>query len=314
MRILVVGAGALGGYFGGRLAAAGRDVTFLVRPARAAQLREAGLVIHSPRGDLTLRDVKTVTSDRLREPFDLVVLGCKAYDLDDAIASFASAVGPDTMILPLLNGMRHLETLQQRFGAGAVLGGVCQIAATLNDAREIVHLNDMQSIAFGEVGGGLSARVNAVADAFGDAGFDSKASPQIMQEMWEKWVFLASLAGSTCLFRAPLGDILATPDGEAVIERLFAECRAVAAENGTPVREAFVERARAILFAHGSSMTASMLRDVRNDSRTEADHVLGDLIRRGGAAQHAQGELTVLRIAYSQLKAYEAGREKQAAA
>lgn len=308
MRILVVGAGALGGYFGGRLAAAGRDVTFLVRPARAAQLRDAGLVIHSPRGDLRLRDVKTVTSDALHEPFDLIVLSCKAYDLDNAIASFAPAVGPDTMILPLLNGMRHLETLQQRFGAHAVLGGVCLIAATLNDAREIVHLNDMHAIVFGEIGGGLSERVNAVADTLGNAGFDSKATPQIMQEMWEKWVFLASLAGSTCLFRAPIGDILTAPDGEAVIERIFAECRAVAAANGSPVRDVFVERARAMLFARGSAMTASMLRDVRNGSRTEADHILGDLIERGGAAQHA-GELTVLRIAYSQLKAYEAGRE-----
>jgi len=308
MRILVVGAGALGGYFGGRLVAAGRDVTFLVRPPRAAQLREAGLVIHSPHGDLTLRDVKTVTRDTLRESFDLIVLGCKAYDLDDAIASFAPAVGPDTMILPLLNGIGHLDVLRQRFGANAVLGGVCLIGATLNDRREIVHLNDVHSIVFGEIGGGLSGRVNAAAGVLGGAGFDLKATPQIMQEMWEKWVFLASLAGSTCLFRASIGEILATPDGTALIERMFSECRAVAAENGTPVRDAFVERARAMLFAPGSPMTASMLRDVRNGSRTEADHVLGDMIRRGGAAQHAAGELTVLRIAYSQLKAYEAQR------
>jgi len=314
MRILVVGAGALGGYFGGRLAAAGRDVTFLVRGPRAAQLRDAGLVIRSPRGDLTLRDVKTVVRDTLREPFDLVVLGCKAYDLDDAIESFAPAVGPNTLILPFLNGMRHLETLQRRFGANAVLGGVCLIAATLNEKREIVHLNDAHSLTFGEIGGGESERVSAVAATLGNAGFDSKATPRILQEMWEKWVFLASLAGSTCLFRAPVGDILATPDGEAVIERLFAECRAVAAENGAPVRDAFVERTRATLFARGSALTASMLRDVRSGSRTEADHVLGDMIRRGGAAQQTPGDLTMLRIAYSQLKAYEARRDAQQAA
>ncbi|HEY1610047.1 MAG TPA: 2-dehydropantoate 2-reductase [Paraburkholderia sp.] len=314
MRILVVGAGALGGYFGGRLAAAGRDVTFLVRPPRAAQLQEAGLVIHSRSGDLTLRDVKTVTADTLHEPFDLIVLSCKAYDLDNAIDSFAPAVGANTMILPLLNGMHHLDTLQQRFGANAVLGGVCLIAATLNEKREIVHLNDMHAIVFGEIGGGLSDRVNAAAGVLGNAGFDLKASPQIMQEMWEKWVFLASLAASTCLFRASIGDILTAPDGETVIERMFAECRAVAAENGTPVRDVFVERARAMLFARGSTMTASMLRDVQNGSRTEADHVIGDMIHRGGAAQHAAGELTMLRIAYSQLKAYESRQNAQAAA
>lgn len=316
MRILVVGAGATGGYFGGRLAAAGRDVTFLVREARAAQLREAGLVIRSPAGDLTLRELKTITREALEsqggQPFDLVLLSCKAYDLDNAIDSFAAAVGPDTLILPLLNGMRHLEVLQARFGTQAVLGGVCLIASTLNDKREIVQLNDVQAITFGELGGGVPARMQAVADQFGNAGFNVKASDHILQEMWEKWVFLASLAGSTCLFRAPIGAILATPDGAAIIERLFAECRAIAAGHGHAVRDSFLERSRAMLFAKGSPLTASMLRDVQNGSRTEADHVLGDLIERGGAAQQASNELSVLRVVYSQLKAYEAQRAEAA--
>ena len=316
MRILVVGAGATGGYFGGRLAAAGRDVTFLVREARAAQLRDSGLVIRSAAGDLMLRDVKAVTREALEaqggQPFDLVLLSCKAYDLDNAIDSFAAAVGPNTLILPLLNGMRHLEALQARFGTQAVLGGLCLIASTLNDKREIVHLNDVQAITFGELGGGVSARVQAVADEFGNTGFHAKASDKILQEMWEKWVFLASLAGSTCLFRAPVGVILATPDGAATVERLFAECRAIAAGHGHAVRESFLERSRAMLFAEGSPLTASMLRDVQNGSRIEADHVLGDLIRRGGTARQTSNELSVLRIVYSQLKAYEAQRSEAA--
>jgi 2-dehydropantoate 2-reductase len=311
MRILVVGAGATGGYFGGRLAAAGRDVTFLVRPPRAAQLREAGLVIRSQHGDLHLREVKTITQDALSapgaQPFDVVLLSCKAYDLDSAVDSFAAAVGPSTLVLPLLNGMRHLEVLQARFGTQAVLGGVCLIASTLNAQREIVHLNDVHAITFGELGGGVSTRVQAIADTFSNAGFNIKASERILQEMWEKWVFLASLAGSTCLFRAPVGVIMATPDGKAIVERLFAECRGVAVENGHAVRDAFVDRSRSMLFAAGSPLTASMLRDVQNGSRTEADHVLGDLIRRGGAAQ-AGDALSVLRVAYSHLKAYEAQR------
>lgn len=311
MRILVVGAGATGGYFGGRLAAAGRDVTFLVRPARAAQLRDDGLVIHSRFGDLTLRDVKTVTQDALQapgtQPFDLVLLSCKSYDLDNAIDSFAAGVGVSTAILPLLNGMHHLDVLQARFGTQAVLGGVCLIASTLNAQREIVHLNDTHAISFGELGGGVSARAEAIAEAFSNAGFNLTASDRILQEMWEKWVFLASLAGSTCLFRAPIGAIVATPDGETIIERLFAECREIAAANGHAVRDAFLERSRGMLFAPGSPLTASMLRDVQNGSRIEADHVLGDLIRRGGVAQ-AGDAVSVLRIVYSQLKAYEAQR------
>jgi 2-dehydropantoate 2-reductase len=294
-------------------------VTFLVRPARAAQLREAGLVVRSGQGDLTLRDVKAITQDALAapdaRPFDVVLLSCKAYDLESAIDSFTAAVGPQTLILPLLNGMRHLDVLQARFGTQAVLGGVCLIASTLNAQREIVHLNDVHAITFGELGGGISARVQAVADTFSNAGFNVKASERVLQEMWEKWVFLASLAGSTCLFRASVGVILATPDGQAIVERLFAECRAIAAENGHAVRDAFLERSRSMLFAAGSPLTASMLRDLQNGLRTEADHVLGDLIRRGGAAQTGDA-LSVLRVVYSQLKAYEAGREtaNQAAA
>ena len=311
MRILVVGAGALGGYFGGRLAAAGRDVTFLVRPARAEELRGAGLVIHSPHGDLTLRDVRTVTESALRgsPPFDLILLSCKAYDLDGAMASFAPAVGPATLILPFLNGMRHIDALRQRFGAQAVLGGTCGIAATLNARREIVHLNDLHILTFGELDGSASGRLRAVSAALGaegnSAGFIAKASEQTVREMWKKWVFLATLAGSTCLFRASIGAIMATPDGAACLERMFAECCAIAAHNGFAMNDHYIAASRARLLDTGSSMTASMLRDVQSGARVEADHILGDLIARGGPAQQAPGQPTLLRIAYSQLKAYE---------
>ena len=128
MRILVVGAGAIGGYFGGRLLQAGRDVTFLVRPKRAAELARDGLVIKSPNGDATLKNPPVVQADKLNEKFDVVLLSCKAFDLDDAIKSFAPAVGPQTAIIPLLNGMRHLDVLDENFGKGRVLGGLCGIA------------------------------------------------------------------------------------------------------------------------------------------------------------------------------------------
>ena len=146
MRILVVGAGAIGGYFGGRLLQAGRDVTFLVRPRRASELASAGLVIKSPNGDVTLANPPTVQADALKDKFDVVLLSCKAFDLDDAIASFAAAVGPNTAIIPMLNGMKHLDILDQTFGAERVLGGLCAIAATLNEQREVVQLQPMQSI------------------------------------------------------------------------------------------------------------------------------------------------------------------------
>src|SRR5689334_16564419 len=140
MRVLVVGAGAIGGYFGGRMLQAGRDVTFLVRPRRAGELAASGLVIKSPLGDITLKNPPTVQADTLKDAFDVVLLSCKAYDLEDAIASFAPAVGPKTSIVPLLNGMRHLDVLDQKFGHDRVLGGLCSIAATLNEKREVVQL------------------------------------------------------------------------------------------------------------------------------------------------------------------------------
>src|SRR4030088_907936 len=133
MRILVVGAGAIGGYFGGRLLQAGRDVTFLVRPKRAAELADAGLVIKSPSGDATLKNPPAAQADKLTEKFDVVLVSCKAFDLDDAIKSFAPAVGPQTSIIPLLNGMRHLEVLDGKFGRARVLGGLCAVAVTLHE-------------------------------------------------------------------------------------------------------------------------------------------------------------------------------------
>ncbi|SDG11924.1 2-dehydropantoate 2-reductase [Paraburkholderia phenazinium] len=311
MRILVVGAGAVGGYFGGRLAEAGRDVTFLVRAARGDELRRAGLVIKSPRGDLTLRDVKTVQAGESAEPFDLVVLSCKAYNLDDAIASFEPLVGPSTLILPLLNGMRHIDVLTEKFGAARVLGGQCVIAATLNREREIVHLNEMHAIAFGELQGGVSERVRAIGEVMSGAGFDVATSEHILLGMWEKWVFLATLAASTCLLRSSVGDILSAPDGRRVIEGLLGECRAVAQHNGFTMGPQFDARANQTLFTP-SPLTASMLRDVENHSRTEADHILGDLIQRGGAAQQRDAGLSLLRIAYSHLKAYEARQARAA--
>src|SRR5664279_354132 len=214
MRVLVVGAGAIGGYFGGRLLQAGRDITFLVRPRRAQELATDGLVIKSPGGDVTLKQPPTVQADVLKETFDVVLLSCKAFDLADAIKSFAPAVGPQTSIIPLLNGMRHLDALDGKFGPGRVLGGLCAIAVTLNEHREVVHLQPMQSLNFGERDGKMSERVRAIAEVLAAGKFGSVASAHIIQEMWEKWVFLAALAASTCLMRGSVGDILASPDGK----------------------------------------------------------------------------------------------------
>jgi 2-dehydropantoate 2-reductase len=303
MRILVVGAGAVGGYFGGRLLQAGRDVTFLVRPRRAAELAKHGLIIRSPVGDFHLPSPPTVLQEDLAQPFDLVVLSCKAFDLEGAIASFAKAVGPATAILPLLNGMRHIDRLVERFGAERVLGGQCAISATLGDDGAVVHLNDWHALSFGELDASRSPRVEAIAAQILNSGFDARLAENIRQEMWEKWVLIATTAGMTCLMRASIGDYVAAGGADLAL-RLLSECASIAAAQGFPLREPALERARTVLTASGSPFKASMLRDIEAGNRVEGDQILGDLLLRA----RKPDDCSLLRIATLHLKAYEAER------
>ena len=307
LRTLVVGAGAIGGYFGGRMLAAGRDVTFLVRPGRAAQLARDGLVIRGPTGDARLPAPPHVLAGELREHFDLVLLSCKAYDLDAAMADMAPAVGPGTAILPLLNGMRHLDALEARFGAEAVLGGRCIISSVLEADGTVVHLNTLHDIVFGERDGRASPRVAAIADAMRDAGFTFRASDAVLLEMWEKWVFVAALAAVTCLMRAAVCDIMAA-GGREITLALLEECRAVAEAAGHGPRADFMARAAAMLTAPEAATTASMLRDIERGGRIEADHMIGDLIARRDALGAKAGPL--LPVVLAHLKAYEARRAR----
>ncbi len=310
MRFLVVGAGATGGYFGGRLLEVGRDVTFLVRPARAGQLASAGLAIRSPAGDAFLPAPPTILAPELRAPFDVVVLSCKAYDLDAAIDSVAPAVGPRTAIIPLLNGLRHLDSLDARFGPDRVLGGACFISARLDDSGHVAHLSDVHRLTFGERAGGRSARADAIAAAMNGAKFEAFPTDQVMLEMWEKWTFLAALAGITCLTRAAVGDVVAA-GGADLAAALLEECRVVAAAAGHPPRPESMQLALHRLTHPKSTVTASMLGDIERRGRTEADHVLGDLLRRRGATGE---DRSLLRLAYVAVKAAEARAAREAAA
>ena len=305
MHILVVGAGAIGGYFGGRLLEARRDVTFLVRPRRAEQLRRTGLSIRSPRGNFDA-PAPLILSENLRDPVDLILLSCKAFDLPEAMESFARAVGPHTAILPLLNGLRHLDALERRFGSAAVLGGQCLISATLDDEGRILHLSDSHSLSFGERNGQATERIEQITSTFAGTKFDSRASGAILQEMWDKWVFIAAAAGITCLMRSSIGDIVAAGASDLATS-LLEECAAIATRQGFPPSEAVLQRSRAMFTTPGSSLTASILRDVQRNARTEADHILGDLLERGGEPPNSHA---LLRIAYAHLLAYESCRAR----
>jgi 2-dehydropantoate 2-reductase len=301
MRILVLGAGAVGGYFGGRLAEADRDVTFLVRPARAALLAEHGLKVTSQLGDFTIKP-QLVTADRLGGGYDLVILTAKHYDLDQAIEAIRPAVGPQTAVLPLLNGLVHLDRLEAVFGAEAVLGGVAFVGATLRPDGSINHHNRLSGIAFGERKGGVSERAKAIAAEFESTPVTAPASENVMLDMWEKFVMITTMAGINCLMRGNIGEIAATEDGEMLVRQLLAENQAVAEAAGYSPRPAHREGVGKMLTEKGSINSASMRYDLDTGSRTEADWILGDMRRRAIALGVAT---PLLRAAYAHLQVYE---------
>ena len=219
----------------------GHDVTFLVRARRASELTENGLVVEGPHGDFKIATPSTVQANQIKQPFDLILLSCKAYGLEESIESFAPAVGSTTKILPLLNGMRHLKVLDDRFGADKVFGGQCVISATLDDRGVIRQLTPAHSITYGARQKAQAQSAASVHDALQNAGFELNRSEEIILQMWEKWVFLATLAGSTCLCRGPLGAIISAPGGQELVLGMFAECREIAAAAGYAPRTSFVE-------------------------------------------------------------------------
>jgi len=303
MRILVLGAGGVGGYFGARLAAGGCDITFLVRPGRAAKLKANGLTVKSPLGDVAIPDVRFVT--QAEAPADLIILSCKAYDLGSAMDTIAPAVGPGTLILPLLNGLRHLDDLDARFGKDKVLGGTCHIGVTMAETGEILHLNKLHRFLLGARS--PAQAVEAVYQALLPGGFALTLSPDITQDMWGKFAFLTSFAGITCLMRANIGAIAASDNGTVIALALFEECLSVARASGFIAGEAYMETSLGMLTDPTSSGTASMLRDLQAGGRTEHEHILGDMLHRAKSLGVAAPVLT---IAHAHLQAYAAMCEK----
>jgi len=276
-------------------------VTFLVRPSRAKQLGRDGLRIISPHGDAVLTP-KLVSAEEIGTPYELVFLSVKAYALEGAMNDFAAAVGPETMILPVLNGMRHVDLLTKRFGEHAVIGGVCQVATEIDDQGRIAQLADFQQLVYGERNGETTPRLKTLDATMQGAGFDAHLSPDIMQAMWEKWVQLASLGAITCLMRGTIGEIVAAPGGAELSIDVLNESAAVATDCGYKPSEKVLSRHAAAMTAPGSRLTSSMYRDLRKGAPVEADHILGDFIERGSA----HGVATpLLKAAFINLRVYQ---------
>ncbi|MCJ1676464.1 2-dehydropantoate 2-reductase [Streptomyces sp. APSN-46.1] len=282
MRILTVGAGAAGGYFGARLAHAGQDVTFLVRPARAAALRARGLRVSGMGEDLRLTP-QLVTADELKPAFDLVLLSVKSTALAAATRDLAPAVGPGTAIVPLLNGLAHLDHLADRFGDEAVLGGVAKVVTTLDEHGTIVRMAPPSALLTGERDGRPSERVDAIRAVLAGAGIDTPQVPDIVAAMWHKWVFITALAAASCLARGSVGEFNAVPGGSGLGPAVLAEAAAVSAAAGYPVPDAELAATAGTLTTPGSPLTPSLYRDLIAGYPTEVEHVFGDLTARARA-------------------------------
>jgi 2-dehydropantoate 2-reductase len=303
MRALIVGAGSVGGYFGGRLAAAGRDVSFLVRPRRAREL--AGGLVISSRGEETTIPVKLLVAGEPGVEFAVILLAVKAYQLEGAIEDVAAYVGERSAILPLLNGMRHMDVLRSRFGAQRLLGGAARIAATLDERGRILNQANFHDLSYGEWSGEASDRIRAIDQFMQGAGFDARLSTDIEREMWEKWAMLASLAAITCAMDGDIGQVARAGGGIAFVQALFAEVLATIAAAWRPLADSFKSRTLALLTDRSSSFTASMYRDMKAGQRIEADQIIGDLVSRAAAHGVATPLLSAVLV---RLKVYEAGR------
>jgi len=300
MRALVIGAGSVGGYFGGRLASAGRDVTFLIRRGRATQL--AGKLTISSQGQETVVPIKSITAGEAGDEFDVVLLAVKAYQLEDAIEDFAAYVSKATMILPVLNGMKHMDALRSRFGAAQVLGGVARIATTLDERGRILEQANFHDLAYGEWSGERSARILALDQFMRGAGFDARLSTDIEREMWEKWALLASLGAINCLMDGDIGQVARAPGGIDFARALSGEVTSVIACAWRPLDDAFKSQVLSFLSDRASSLTSSMYRDMKGGLRIEADQIVGDLVSRAAAARVATPLLSTILV---RLKVYE---------
>ncbi|HYD05471.1 MAG TPA: ketopantoate reductase family protein [Reyranella sp.] len=306
MKILILGAGAIGGYVGGRLHQSGADVTFLVRPARQQALRD-GLVIKSTKGDVTQK-VKTVLKASEGGPYDIVLLTPKAYDLDSAIEAIAPAVGPSTTVVPLLNGMRHLDLLDAKFGKDRVVGGLARVGVAMSAEGTILHTSPFAAISFGERDDKPPRPALVELDAaVKKSSVDGGLHPNIVQDLWDKWIMLCSLAATNCLMRGSSGDILEADEGRAIVMETVDECQKVAAAAGHDPGEKGMQTIRGFLTVKGSRFTASMLHDLEKGAMVEADHIVGDMIAR---AKKAGISTPNLRIAYAHLQVYLARRSR----
>lgn len=301
MKFLVVGAGAVGGYFGGRLLEKGADVTFLVREGRMRNLQEKGLVIHSDYGSATLSPKTVITGEEV-ESYDVILLSTKAYQLDNAIDDVRPYVGENTMVIPLLNGMAHYNKLDEQFGKEKVIGGLCYIEATLDSEGAVIQKGPLHMLVYGERSGQESERIIKLAVALKGTKADFQLSSTIIEDLWHKYLFIATMSGITTLMRAPIGPICNHPSGMETIKQLTKEIIDVMNVAGAPISNELETIQMEKIANLAPEMKSSMQRDMEKGLPVEADHLHGYLLE---IAKTADLPVPVLESVYANLKIYE---------
>lgn len=307
MRVLIVGAGAVGGYFGGRLIEKGADVTFLVREKRKQQLAREGLVIKSSHGHIKT-PVQTLVYPEAHPAFDLILLCVKAYHLKEVIHTIKPYVGAHTTILPLLNGISHYAILREAFGEERILGGLCFIEVTLNSKGEIEHYSNRHELVYGEWNHAETERIRQIDALFSGARFSPRRSDAIQVDIWKKVIFISTMSAMTCLMRSSTGPILTSPYGKEIYRRLLEEVVSIARYYEPSIPLDFPDATlRTLEEELKPTMKSSMLRDMEKGLPIETDALHGSLI------QLAPKELDIplLKTVYSTLSIYEEKRKSK---
>lgn len=306
MRILIVGAGAIGGYFGGRLVEKGEDVTFLVRERRKKELDSTGLNIKSTNGDYQVTP-QMITKDSKPEEYDVVLLSTKSYQLAGAIKDVESFVGKETMVLPLLNGISHIEQLIEAFGEHCVIGGLCFVEGTLDENGTIIQASSMNQLVYGERNGEKSDRIQRLTAAFDGTKAEFILSDNINQEMWHKYLFITTMSGITTLFEQPIGPIRELDSGRKTIISLLKELEKVMESIGAPIESGISDKLLGKINSLDVQMKSSMQRDAEKSKPIEVDHLQGFLLQKANEHEIA---VPVLETVYTKLKLYEKSVDK----
>lgn len=281
MRIAIMGTGGVGGYFGARLAQGGHEVAFVARGKQLDALRVDGLRVASPLGDVHLPEVVATDDPATLEPVDVVLFSVKLWDTEDAAGRVRPLLGEDTAVISFQNGVVKDDILRRVLGDRHVVGGACNIAATIEAPGVIRHSGTLAKLMFGEYDGERSPRVERFRAACGDGGIDAEASADIVRTIWEKFVFLVGLSGTTCMTRTPVGPIRANPRSRGFLRDVMDEVVCVARAEGVPLPEDFADDRLAFVDGLPDTMTSSMHHDLERGNRLEVPWLSGDVVERG---------------------------------